>query len=155
MFQRLIRHAVAVSAAPGGYARPQTCGRGPVADVRDQSLRLEVKPLLVSEEQKHDDQRCASHMVVNIVCEKSALAQTSDECLHDLILSRRAAGRTDGVTCGAGTDGGLANSSFSPSAMVGCVRIMSRKTVYGSPAFITTCTAAMISPVSTPNAVNP
>src|SRR5438128_6649064 len=49
----------------------------------------------------------------------------------------------------------LANSVVRPSAIVGCVRMASRKPVYGRPASIAVCTAAMTSPASGPSIVKP
>ena len=43
----------------------------------------------------------------------------------------------------------------SPSAMVGCARMASRRSVYGSPASIAVCTEAMTSPASGPIIVKP
>src|SRR5207253_2092443 len=54
-----------------------------------------------------------------------------------------------------GAGGTAANRAFRPSAIVGCVRIASRKTVWASPPSIAVCTAAMTSPASGPIIVNP
>ena len=47
------------------------------------------------------------------------------------------------------------SSTLRPSAIVGCVRMASRRAVYGSPAIIAVCTTASTSPASAPGLVNP
>src|SRR5262249_33678258 len=51
--------------------------------------------------------------------------------------------------------GMAANREPSPSAIVGCARMASRRTVYGSPPRMAVCTAAMTSPASGPSIVKP
>ena len=52
-------------------------------------------------------------------------------------------------------DGGFANSPSNPSAAVGWVQIVSRKTVYGMLPSIAVWATAMSSLASAPNAVKP
>src|SRR5712664_764039 len=53
-----------------------------VADVWDQYLRLVLKPLLVAEKQKDDDHRSANEMVIEVLREKTGLAQDLYEPIH-------------------------------------------------------------------------
>lgn len=60
-----------------------------------------------------------------------------------------------GASQRAGGDGTFEKSEPSPSAIVGCARIASRRHVYGMPAKIAVCTVAMTSPASRPIIVKP
>jgi uncharacterized protein (UPF0332 family) len=57
-----------------------------VADIRNQCLRLIVKPLLIPKEREDDHHRCANQMVIKIFFEKTELRQNLDKQIHNLLL---------------------------------------------------------------------
>src|SRR5580658_3098882 len=95
---------------------------------------------------------------VSKVCRGDALKRQpkSDAAIHqaaeELRHSQFAGVEFDHVRdSGCVTRGGtFASTNPSPSAIVKCAMTASRRTVYGSPASIAVCTAAMTSPASEP-----
>src|SRR4029077_7514599 len=53
-----------------------------MAYVRDQPLRLVLKPLLITEEEKDDHHRCAGEMVAQIFLEDAHLNQNVGDQIH-------------------------------------------------------------------------
>jgi hypothetical protein len=57
-----------------------------MADLRDQSLSLILKPLLITEEQKDDHHRGASEMVIQILLEDAELNHNACDQIHRAAL---------------------------------------------------------------------
>ena len=58
-----------------------------MADVRDQCLRLILKPLLISKKKKNDHHRCTDQVVIKIVFEDADLSQQIGKVIHRSLVN--------------------------------------------------------------------